>query len=94
MNRRDFLLIRKSRLNAAAEVSCEQLYMRYIDSTLDGTTAQLFENIQESLSAVNVLRLKDSSWLECEELSPMKSIIAAFRVRGGHVESVGNQMGM
>ena len=93
MNRRDFLLIRKSRRNNAAELLCEQLYMRYVDSTLDGTTAQLFENIQESLSAVNVLRLKDSSWLECEELSPMKSIIAAFRLRGGHVESVGNQMG-
>jgi len=93
MNRRDFLLIRKSRRSDTAELSCEQLYMRYVDSTLDGTTAQLFKNVQESLSAVNVLRLKDSSWLECEELSPMKSLIAAFRLRGGHVEAVGNQMG-
>ena len=86
MNRREFFFFTTERKNAA-KVSCEQLYMRYIDSTLDGSTSQLFENIEQSLATVNTLQLTDAAWLKCEELRPMNSILAAFRERGGRVES-------
>ena len=86
MNRRDFLFLRKAPERSAAELYCERLYMRYVDSTLDGTTAQFFETIEQSLSAVTVLHLKDAGWLACEELKPVESLIAGFRSRGGRVE--------
>ena len=86
MNRREFLFFRKAGHDQTAELSCEQLYMRYLDSTVDGTTAQLFETIGQSLSAVTVLRLTDAAWLTCEELRPLESLLAEFRSRGGRLE--------
>jgi hypothetical protein len=88
MNRREFLLFTKPQ-ESTAELSCEKLYMRYLDSTLDDTTSELFANIESSLSSVNSLRLTDANWLSCEELLPVQSILAAFRQRGGHIETVG-----
>ena len=85
MNRRDFLFFAQNHKNAA-ELSCEQLYMRYLDSTLDGTTSQLFKNIEQNLSTVTLLHLADAAWLGCEELQPVQSILAAFRERGGRIE--------
>jgi hypothetical protein len=82
MNRRDFLFFTNNR-ESTAELSCEQLYMRYLDSTLDGTTPQFFKNIEQSLSNVSFLHLHDAAWLNCEELEPVKSILARFRDRGG-----------
>ena len=86
MNRRDFLSFRIDRENHAAELSCEQLYMRYLDSTVDGTTEEFFQKIEQTLSGVSVLRLSETGWLACEELKPMESLIATFRNRGGRVE--------
>ena len=86
MNRREFLFLRKGGNNEAAELSCEQLYMRYVDSIADGTTAQLFESIEQSLSALTVLRLTDTAWLKCEELKPVEWLLAKFCSRGGRVE--------
>ena len=85
MNRRDFLFFTKHRKNTA-ELSCEQLYMRYLDSTLDGTTSQLFNNVEQDLSAVTFLHVRDAGWLTCEELKPVESILDAFQQRGGRVE--------
>jgi hypothetical protein len=85
MNRREFLFLGKGRHQQTAELSCEQLYMRYVDSTVDGTTGQLFENIEQSLSAVTVLHLTDAAWLRCEELKPVESLLAEFCSRGGRV---------
>ncbi len=85
MNRRDFLFLRTDRGQPALELSCEQLYMRYVDSQVNGTTAELFENIQRSLSAVRALYLADAAWLSCEELRPVTSLIADFQSRGGRV---------
>jgi hypothetical protein len=85
MNRREFLFFRKE-LRSAAELSCEQLYMRYLDSTLDGTTPHFFHDIEQRLSTVTSLRLADPAWLSCDELKPVQSILASFRERGGHIE--------
>jgi hypothetical protein len=85
MNRREFLFFNKDR-NATGELSCEQLYMRYLDSTLDGSTPQFFQNIQQQLSSVTSLHVSDAAWLACDELKPVQSILAAFRERGGRIE--------
>ena len=85
MNRREFLFFAKD-VKDAAELSCEQLYMQYLDSTLDGTTPQFFRNIEQRLSTVTSLHLIDSEWLSCDELQPVQSILAAFRERGGRIE--------
>ena len=84
MNRRTFLLFSQNH-QRTAELSCEQLFMRYLDSTLDGSTAALFKNLEENLSTVTRLRLTDATWLNCEELKPVESILAEFRKRGGHI---------
>ena len=58
MNRRDFLLLRAGQ---PAVLSCEQLFMRYLDSQMDGTTAMLLTQLSEDLLEVDVLHLTDSS---------------------------------
>ncbi len=85
MNRRDFLFFRKNSAGAA-ELSCEQLYMRYLDSTLDGTTGEFFKRVEDSLSGFSALRLTDSGWLQCGELKPIESVLARFRSRGGRID--------
>ena len=85
MNRREFLFFNKNYIHTA-ELSCEQLYMRYLDSTLDGTTPQFFQNIEQRLSVVTSLHLADAAWLSCDELKPVQSILIAFRERGGRIE--------
>ena len=85
MNRREFLFFTKDH-PSTAELSCEQLYMRYLDSTLDGTTPQFFQNLEQRLSAVTCLHLADAAWLSCDELKPVQSMLTAFRERGGRIE--------
>ena len=88
LNRREFLFSTRDRTHTA-ELSCEQLYMRCLDSTLDGTTPQFFHNLEESLSGVTSLHLIDAAWLSCDELKPVESILTAFRERGGRIEYQG-----
>ena len=85
MNRREFIFLAKDR-NNAAELSCEQLYMRYVDAAADGTTSHFFRNLEEQLTSVTSLRLIDPSWLNCDELQPVQSMLETFRERGGRIE--------
>src|ERR1051325_3006165 len=85
MNRRDFLFLKTRYEGQTLELSCEQLYMRYLDSILEGTTAQLLEHFKQNLSAATVLNLTDPAWLASDELKPVDSLIADFRARGGRV---------
>ncbi len=85
MNRREFFFFATDRKDTA-ELSCETLYMRYLDSTLDGTTSQFLSNIEQRLSGVTSLRLIDSAWLLSDELKPVASMLDAFRARGGRIE--------
>ena len=87
MNRRDFLFLHRAQEDTA-ELSCEQLFMRCVDSTLDGTTVELFGSIEQSLTNVRTLHLTDPEWLSCRELEPLVAILSAFRKRGGVVETV------
>jgi hypothetical protein len=66
VNRRDFLTLNTR--DRSAVVSCEQLYMRYVDAEADGTTAELFDRLSRDLRGVGAVRLTDTSWLSCEDL--------------------------
>jgi hypothetical protein len=85
IERRDFLFLRAGQ---PAVLSCEPLFMRFLDSQLDGTTAQLFQNLAGDLRKVTVVRLTDTSWLAREDLRvQLDAVLAAFRSAGGTVTS-------
>jgi len=85
MNRRDFLLLRAE--GRSTVLSCERLYMRFLDSQLDGTTSELFENLARDLRRVTAVRLIDPSWLSRDDLrAELEPVLDAFQRRGGRVE--------
>jgi len=88
--RRDFLFLRAGQ---PAVLSCEPLFMRFLDSQLDGTTARLFENLAGDLRQVRTVRLADTSWLSRDDFKQhLDATLAAFRSSGGTVElGISNQ---
>jgi hypothetical protein len=83
VERRDFLLLRAGR---PAELSCEPLFMRFLDSQIDGTTRQLFDNLAGDLRKVNAIRLTDTTWLARADLKQqLDEVLDAFRSAGGRV---------
>ena len=83
VERRDFLFLRAGQ---PAVLSCEPLFMRFLDSQTDGSTAQLFENLAADLRKVTAVRLTDTSWLARAELkTELDTVLDAFRATGGTV---------
>ena len=84
VERRDFLFLRAGQ---PAVLSCEPLFMRFLDSQMDGSTAQLFENLAADLGKVNAIRLADTSWLARADLKQqLDRVLDAFRASGGRVD--------
>jgi len=89
VNRRDFILLKSDRGGRSVELSCEQLYMRYHDSHLDGSSRRLFERLENELKDIDELRLVDSAWLAGEGLGEqLEPLLDSLRARGGRVEFV------
>jgi hypothetical protein len=85
MNRRDFLLLRAE--GRATTLSCEALFMRFLDAQNDGTTDQLFANLTRDLDQVDSVALVDRAWLSRDDLRVrVDDVLDAFRRRGGRVE--------
>jgi hypothetical protein len=83
VERRDFLFLRAGQ---PAVLSCEPLFMRFLDSQMNGTTAQLFENLAADLRKVNAVRLADTSWLSRADFrEQLDATLDAFRAEGGTV---------
>ena len=83
VERRDFLFLRAGQ---PAVLSCEPLFMRFLDSQMDGTTEQLFENLAADLRKVTAVRLTETTWLAREELKTrLDTVLADFRAAGGVV---------
>jgi hypothetical protein len=83
VERRDFLFLRAGQ---PATLSCEPLFMRFLDSQLDGTTPQLFENLAADLREVKAVRLTDTSWLSRADFKQqLDAALEAFRAGGGTV---------
>jgi hypothetical protein len=84
MNRRDFLALRTGE---PAVLSCERLYMRYLDSQMDGTIPQLFEHLAGDLRGVSAVRLTETAWLARADLkAQLDAVLDAFRAGGGRVD--------
>jgi hypothetical protein len=87
VNRRDFLLMRTGRERDAVILSCEQLYMRYVDAHAQGTTAELFARLAHDLETVKRVRLIKTSWLSDDDLRrQLDAVFDAFRNAGGRIE--------
>jgi hypothetical protein len=83
VERRDFLLLRAGQ---PAVLSCEPLFMRFLDSQMDGTTAQLFDNLAADLRKVNAVRLTETTWLARADLKrELDAVLEAFTSAGGTV---------
>jgi hypothetical protein len=84
IERRDFLFLRAGQ---PAVLSCEPLFMRFLDSQLDGTTAQLFDNLAADLRKVTAVRLADTTWLSRADLKQQLDVVLdAFRAAGGRID--------
>ena len=87
IDRRQFLTMRRSGDTAFLELSCEALYMRFVDARLSGTTDSLRSHLEAQLAGARRLRLIESRWLACEELrSQLDPLLEAFRARNGQVD--------
>jgi len=83
VNRRDFLLLRAGQ---PAVLSCEQLFMRYLDSQADDSTARLFDQLAADLRRVTAVRVDDASWRSREDFDRhLRAVLDAFAARGGSV---------
>ena len=116
MNRRDFLLLRRVPSSRIVELSCQQLYMRYLDSQVTGdrrvvdadttpdpwggepvavfeerTFADVLRSIEDGLRDADVVRLNESAWLACEDVTRgLDVVLNAFKSRGVRVEASGS----
>jgi hypothetical protein len=87
VNRRDFLLMRSGRDTDPVILSCEQLYMRYVDARANGATASLFARLLEELHGVKRVRLIKTSWLSDKDLeTELDAVFESFRRDGGRIE--------
>ena len=86
VERRDFLLLRTD--GRTSVLSCERLYMRFVDSRIDGTTAELFANLAHDLAGVRAIRLVDRSWLSDDDLKrQLREVLDSFRDNGGRIDA-------
>ena len=86
MNRREFFQLR-SRGRSILELSCETLYMRYLDSQMDGTKKRFLESTREEFRQSSKVRLRDAYWLDRGDFgSDLEPLLQEFRARGGSIE--------
>jgi len=88
MNRRDFLFLKPSASGRDVVLSCEALYMRFLDARAEGTTLSLFESLAEDLAHTHAVRLTETSWLsDAVFRGELDLLLETFRRRGGQVVS-------
>jgi hypothetical protein len=86
MHRRDFLMLRAGSAGGATELSCERLYMRYVDAASAGTTKELFDALAADLRGTRRVRLVGTAWLSGDDLrGRLDAVLAQFRKTGGRV---------
>ena len=68
------------------ELSCEQLYMRFVDARVRGATEALFARLAHRMREVRALRLRDVAWLSDADLrASLDPVLTAFEQGGGKV---------
>lgn len=85
INRRDFLFLRSE--GRSTVLSCESLFMRFIDAENDGTVDALFAHLARDLAQVKAVRLTGRSWLARPDLRVrVDEALDGFQRRGGRIE--------
>lgn len=85
MDRREFLRLRTSG-SRVAELSCERLYMRFVDASAEGRTDEFFAALAREMTTVSELRLTDREWLSSEDLAAgVERALAAYEQGGGRI---------
>jgi hypothetical protein len=83
VNRRDFLLLRAGQ---PAVLSCERLFMRYLDAEQSDGTARLFAALAADLRRARSVRLVDTAWRAREDFDRhLIAALEAFMAAGGRV---------
>jgi hypothetical protein len=83
-SRRDFLLLRSE--GRSTVLSCEALFMRFIDAENAGTIDRLFDNLARDLAQVRAVTLVDRSWLGRDDLrARVDAALDTFRASGGRI---------
>ena len=86
MNRRDFILFGRGHTRTL-EVSCERLYMTFVEARMHGSTAALLARLADQSTEAHRLRLRETAWLAREDFrSALQPILDAFESRGGTIE--------
>lgn len=86
MNRRELLLLKVTPRTHAVLLPCEELYMRYLDSQLDNSTAELFERLRVELREAEAVHLADTSWFaDADFKQALDRVLADYRANGGRV---------
>ena len=86
MNRRDFILLGRGRTRTL-EVSCERLYMTFVEARMNGSTAPLLARLAKQSARARRMRLQETTWLAREDFrAALQPVLDAFESRGGTVE--------
>ncbi len=86
VKRRDFLLLRLEPHRDAIELSCEQLFMKYVDAQIRGDDPELFARLARELDEAREVRLVDTAWLARDDFrTELTRALDAFRARGGRL---------
>ncbi|MCY4029219.1 MAG: hypothetical protein OXH75_23235 [Acidobacteria bacterium] len=86
MNRRDFILLGRGRTRTL-DVSCERLYMTFVEARMNGSTAALLARLAEQSAPAHRVRLRETMWLARADFrAALMPVIDAFESRGGTVE--------
>jgi len=65
------------------ELSCEQLFMKYVDAEATDTTIELFARLESELAAVQSVRLVDTDWLAHDDFRrALDRVLDSFRAAG------------
>jgi hypothetical protein len=85
MNRRDFLSFKREPARRIAELSCERLYMRVVDTQLVSARTGDLSGVEPF--EADLVRVVGAEWLASPELKGrLESVLRAFRAAGGRVE--------
>jgi hypothetical protein len=92
IDRRSFLLLRPTDRARVFELSCEQLYMRYVDARLPKRRDRLFDQLTKDLVDVEALRVVDREWLSDEELKArVERLLDELRARGVRIDGTNHR---
>ena len=88
IDRRSFLLLRPTGQPRTFELSCEQLYMRYVDARLVKRRDRLFDRLRADLNEVDELHILHADWLADDDLrGRFEVLLDDLKAQGVRVKS-------